>query len=127
MNNDDIIAYKDLFIQTANDYVHQLHDALHQLAVNPTDQKAIESIHIAAHSLKSQNLAMGFESNGKLFLGIEMLFDNIKNMHKTVSSELQQALSQWIDAYTSSLEEINNTNKEKDLSALQSEVTKFSS
>lgn len=126
MNNNDLSAYKDLFVQTAKDYVRQMQEARDKLSSDPADPQAIEHIHIAAHSLKSQSLAMGFESNGKFFLGIEMLFDNIKNMHKPVSPELHQALGQWIEAYQSSLDEIEKSGKEKDLTPLQGEVTKYS-
>lgn len=121
----DLTAYKDLFLQTAQDYATQIRNAVKELSANPADHSAVESIHIAAHSLKSQNLAMGYATNGNMFLVIEKTFARLLDEKKPVSNELQHALIECINKYESSLEQINNQNKETDLSYLTERMKKY--
>ncbi len=125
MNNSDVAAYKDLFVQTAQDYIRQLNEALQHLAVNSSNQQAVADIHLAAHSLKSQNLAMGFETNGRFFLAVEQLFAGLKEEKGAVSRELQHDLSEWITTFKLSIEQFKKTGTEMDLSPIQEQVAKY--
>lgn len=123
--NNDFSEYKNLFLQTAQDYIGQIETALQTLKQNSSDSQAIETIHIAAHSLKSQNLAMGFTSSGNVFLKIEKLFEQLENEKTSIPENLQRDLQLWIQALQGSLESIKQSGKEKNLSNLETEIAKY--
>lgn len=65
MVSSDLAAYKPLFIQTSWDYLRKLESCLLLLREDATNHEALEIMHIASHSLKSQCLVMGYTELGE--------------------------------------------------------------
>ena len=62
----DLSFFKDLYIQTANEYLANLQNGIRQLPSNPKNNELINQIYIDVHSLKSQSIAMGYKNTGVL-------------------------------------------------------------
>lgn len=120
--NSDLAQYKDLFLQTAQEYTLALENALQKLHENPTDKQAIDAIHLSAHSLKSQNNALGFTTTAQVFMGIEHMFKNIQETPSPVPSDLLDLIKSAVDEFRQSLEKIKNENVEDDLSHILEKI-----
>ena len=71
----DLSSYKTLYIQTAKEYVNKISVSLDKLSSNVLDKDALNNLHIASHSLKSQSQVMGFIDIANICLGIEKRSD----------------------------------------------------
>lgn len=56
----NLADYKNLYLQTAREYIDKMSVSLNQLSNNVSNKEALNSLHIASHSLKSQSQVMGF-------------------------------------------------------------------
>lgn len=69
----DLSNYKALYFQTAKEYVNSLLAGCDKLINNLQDKDAINQIHIASHSLKSQSQVMGYGDIANICLNIEKI------------------------------------------------------
>lgn len=107
--------FKPLYIKTSIEYLNNLNENLQKLSVKPDNQDVINQIYIDTHSLKSQSMAMGFNSTGMLAGIIEHIFKNIKDGTMNVSGKLIKLLITSQEVLKSSINKIQNGNQELDL------------
>lgn len=60
MGDVNLSDYKNLYLQTAKEYLEKMSVNLDQLSKDILDKEALNNLHIASHSLKSQSQVMGF-------------------------------------------------------------------
>ena len=111
----DYTKFKDLYLQTAQEYVDQLTQGIHSLSENISDLQKIPSLHIAAHSLKGQSLAIGFPMVGRLSYILEKVFYGVKGNTFTLSPDLVQLMQESVSKIEESLHSIAENDKEVDL------------
>ena len=75
--------YKDLYMQTAKEYVSSLSENTSLLAQNPQDLDATKAIHMGSHSLKSQSQVMGYNDIASICLNIEKTSDAVLKGNST--------------------------------------------
>ena len=76
MGQVDLSDYKTLYIQTAREYIGKISASLDQLSNDVLDKEALNSLHIASHSLRSQSQVMGFADIANICLSIERMADD---------------------------------------------------
>ena len=85
----DLGSYKSIYLQTAKEYIDKMSVSLEKLENNALDKEALNNLHIASHSLKSQSQVMGFIDIANICLGIEKRSDealkgNNQLIHKDI-------------------------------------------
>lgn len=99
----DLANYKSLYLQTAKEYVDSLLVSCSKLVSDLQDKEALNNLHIASHSLKSQSQVMGYNDVAQLsksleeisndaILGNSPLTDNIMVNIKESINELEEML-----------------------------------
>lgn len=73
----DLGSYKIIYFQTAKEYVNNMFESIKKLTQNPKDKNAINNLHIASHSLKSQSQVMGFTEVADASFSIEKTSNDI--------------------------------------------------
>ena len=91
----DLGSYKSIYLQTAKEYIDKMSVSLEKLENNALDKEALNNLHIASHSLKSQSQVMGFIDIANICLGIEKRSDealkgNSQLIHRDIS-DIKQA------------------------------------
>lgn len=76
MGQTDLSDYKTLYLQTAKEYVGKMLISLGQLSNDVSNREALNNLHIASHSLKSQSQVMGFNDIASICLNIEKMSDD---------------------------------------------------
>lgn len=76
MATTDLSDYKNLYLQTAKEYVEKMSVGLDQLSSDISNKQALNNIHISSHSLKSQSQVMGFTDIVNICLNIEKMSDD---------------------------------------------------
>lgn len=108
MSQIDLASYKGVYFKTAKEYVGKISKSLSVLSKSPEDEKALSTLHISSHSLKSQSQVMGYNDIAKLSKSLEEISDNalktknpltkdsINNVNK-LFKELEKILKQVQD------------------------------
>ncbi len=125
MNSDEIAQYKDLFVTTAKKYLETLNTQLLVLEKEPDNKDAVTEIFRAAHSLKGQSAAMGFNETGYLCHVVEDVFYEIKENGKKVDAALADLLFASLDALTASIQKIESEGTEQGNKELVEELKKI--
>ena len=86
MNQEDITQYKSLYLQTSWGYLNMLRKNVAFLLKGTQAENALDSAHLAAHSLKSQSILMGYNQIGKISEEMEKIFNETKE-NKTMLKE----------------------------------------
>lgn len=86
MNQEDITQYKSLYLQTSWGYLNMLRKNVAFLLKGTQVENALDSAHLAAHSLKSQSILMGYNQIGKISEEMEKIFNETKE-NKTMLKE----------------------------------------
>lgn len=73
MGDINLSDYKNLYLQTAKEYMDKISVSLSQLSKDVLNKEAIKNLHIASHSLKSQSQVMGYGDIADLCMGIEKI------------------------------------------------------
>lgn len=71
MAQTNLSDYKNLYLQTAKEYMNKMSVSLNQLSKDVLNKEALNNLHIASHSLKSQSQVMGFANIANICLDIE--------------------------------------------------------
>ena len=66
MTTVNLADYKDIYMQTAREYLESLSKSCEKLLDNPIDKDALNQLHISSHSLRSQSQVMGYANIGNL-------------------------------------------------------------
>lgn len=105
MTQVNLSDYKNLYIQTAKEYINSLLLGCKKLVSDPYNKDAVNQMHIDSHSLRTQSQAMGFTDIANICLVIEKVSDdalkgivqlnnkNISEIKKSVE-ELNEILRQ---------------------------------
>ncbi len=124
MQQGDLSNYKRLYIQTARDYLAQLEQSLITLKSDPTNAEAIETAHIAAHSIASQSIVMGYNSTSTICHSIEAYLQLVKDGSKLLNSEVVAFISGFVQKIKISIDSIEVNNKESDLTLDSAQMNK---
>ncbi len=115
MSQDDIIKYKNLYLQAARNYLQNMQLNISFLLKEEQSEAAIKQVHIDAHSLKSQGQIMGYKNIAGVSEIIENLFNKTGNekinINKDILIQIQADLCRLQDSFT----EIEKNGKELDL------------
>jgi len=126
--NGDMSQYKELFVETAKGYLNTLNEELLRLEKS-TDHtvvvEAIDAIFRAAHSLKGQSAAMGYEQTGYLCHVIEDVFYEIKENRRTVDPDLADVLFQAFDSLSGSVARIESEGSESDVGGIADQLKRL--
>jgi two-component system, chemotaxis family, sensor kinase CheA len=115
---DDQQKYKSLYLQTARQYTVELQDNLLQLNTKNNNSEIKSTLHRAAHSLKGQSEMMGYTNISSLASLLEEIFLAVKENKIMLSEVLIKKLLETVEAMNSCLDEIEQKNKEIDLSSI---------
>lgn len=113
----ELTQYKPLFLQTALENIRILETNLIALTKNPTDQQAIDTLHICSHSLKGQSLMMRYEQIGNASYAMERLFYLVKHGQHTLTAADIQTLTAAVKEMKIALADIAAHDYEKNLAA----------
>lgn len=116
--NYDLTPYKNLYIETAKVYIHNVQEDLMQLQKNHNDKYAISDIYICAHSLKSQSTVMKYSQISIVSKHIERLFHSIKENTLSVNGSLLSVLDEAINDIEQDIQTIETNNSENDLTSV---------
>lgn len=97
MTNTDLSSYKSLYLQTAKEYIEKITASLGQLLSDVSNKEALNNLHIASHSLKSQSQVMGFTDIADLCLRIEKTSNDILNGIGIVDNTFKVLLKKSVD------------------------------
>ena len=84
----DLGSYKSIYLQTAKEYIDKMSVSLEKLENNALDKKALNNLHIASHSLKSQSQVMGFMDIANVCLTIEKISDDVLKENSKLDNEI---------------------------------------
>jgi two-component system, chemotaxis family, sensor kinase CheA len=118
----NMAQYKDLFIQTAREYLGTLNKELLLLEKTPGNSEAIEAIFRAMHSLKGQSAAMGYEQTGYLCHVIEDAFYKLKEQRRKLDSDLADLLFRALDSLSESVAHIEAADSELPVSTVAEQL-----
>lgn len=115
MNN-----YKELFIQESKEIIHHLNNNLLKLEKDPSDVECINAIFRDAHTLKGMAATMGFTNTKELCLGIEEIFEDIRNGDSKIHTEIASILFECFDLLQDLISKDDSCKIESVLSSLKS-------
>ncbi len=124
MDPNDFKDYKDTFILSAQKNLQSLKDALGKLQSTPSDKNSINTAYIAAHSLKGECYAMGFINTSSACEKIEKLFLGLKDTNSSASQALLQTVQKALSEIQASIQSIQVSDKENDLTSVVDELSK---
>src|SRR3989344_5723891 len=75
----DTFAFKYVYAETAANYIRDMKNGVDDLMKGNRDSVIIDRIYLAAHSLASEHMIMGFVQTGSLCKMIEHVFYKIKS------------------------------------------------
>lgn len=102
----DLGSYKIIYLKTAKEYINSLLAGCDKLVSDSQDKEAINQIHIASHSLKSQSQVMGFVDIAALCASIEKISNDILNGVRKTDKKFMYLLKNSIDKINSKLVQI---------------------
>jgi chemotaxis protein histidine kinase CheA len=109
MDSTDLSDYKNIYLQTAKEYINSLSSACSKLSVNSSDNEAVNAIHISSHSLRSQSQVMGFSAIADLSGNIEKASDDILNKANLVDDKFMNLLKNSVDGLNAEMSKIEKT------------------
>jgi chemotaxis protein histidine kinase CheA len=97
MKQTDLTGYKNIYLQTAKEYLNNIKSGYLKLSANSQDKEAISAIHVSSHSLGGQSQIMGFTDIAKLSADIEKASANILDKVNSIDNEFMSLLKKSID------------------------------
>ena len=89
--------YKNIYLQTANEYIGKMLISLDKLTKDVLDKEALNDLHISSHSLRSQSQVMEIMEIGKLAGSIEKKSKDILNGSGKIDSAFLFSLKESIN------------------------------
>ena len=121
----DLSSYKSLYLQTARENLAVVRNGLLMVRLNPDDRESLKKMHISAHSVKGQSLAMGYEKTAMYCRLIEYVFRDALEKKLALTPEIISCLKDSLTQVESSLDSIEKNGKEIDLLEQQKELGKM--
>ena len=121
----DLSAYKNLYLQTAREHIGVIRNGLLMIRLNPEDKASLEKVHISAHSIKGQSLAMGYEKTALYARLLEYIFRDALDKKLELTPEKIACLKDSVTHIEESLASIEKNNKEIDLLDKQNALSKM--
>ena len=125
LSADDILKYKNLYLQTARNYLQNMQLNISFLLKKEQAEAAVKQVHIDAHSLKSQSQMMGYNHVAKISEIIEKLFNKRENENAQVNKDVLIQIQADLSRLQDSLTEIEKQGKELDLTGVICKLEKF--
>lgn len=116
MNQEDIVKYKSLYLQTSWGYLNMLRKNVAFLLKGTQVETAVDASHLASHSLKSQSILMGYTQIGKFSGILEELFKATKDKAIVLNNETLEIMLTGLRKVQDSLSQIAENGDEVDLS-----------
>ena len=126
LTSDDQAKYKDLYLQTAREYIFALKENSALLLNEKETPEVVEILHRSAHSLNSQSKMMEYLQMASAASLLEQIFQAKIDQQSTLSPELKQTIAETAEQMEKSLDALSETGKENDLSALVSKLQSLS-
>lgn len=111
----DLSTYKNLYVETALEFVNLMKKNLHILSQNPQAKQNIFELFRAAHSLKSQSYALQYMSTALYCKVLEDYFHEINDGKRVYKLSLNEVILDSIKKIEHSIGQINLTNTELNL------------
>lgn len=124
MNEGDITKYKSLYLQTSWGYLNMLRKNVAFLLKGVKAEHAVDSAHLAAHSLKSQSILMGYMQIGKLSERIEKILQASKENTLILDKLVLQIMLDGLAKVQLSLTNIADNGDEVDMGTEIDELDK---
>lgn len=118
MTQVNLADYKNIYLQTAREYINNMSSSFAKLAGNLQDEDAINALHISSHSLRSQSQVMGFVNMANLCDVIEKTAKAALERRNKINKNLIAVFKEAVDALNLCLSQIGKENKEKDLGSI---------
>jgi chemotaxis protein histidine kinase CheA len=116
LSQEDQSKYKALYLQTAREYVKELHDNANALIVTPDSVDDLASLHRAAHSLNSQSNMMEYKQMASVASVLETLFKQTQDNKTALTKEVLQSILDTVEHMSQNLDAIDKDSQETDLS-----------
>ena len=95
-----------VFVEESRESIDAINDGLLTLESDPDDGEAMDAVFRAAHTVKGNAAAMGFEEASSLAHALEDLLDEVREGDVEVTAELVDLLFEGVDSLESLLAEI---------------------
>lgn len=125
MSVNDTFSFKYVYAETAANYIRDMKNGVDDLMKGNRDSVIIDRIYLAAHSLASEHMIMGFVQTGSLCKMIEHVFYKIKNNQLVFVNALGILLQYAVCAVEKSFTMIRESNKEEDVSSYTQKLEQF--
>lgn len=125
MDPDDVVKYKSLYLQTSWGYLNMLMKNGAFLTKGPQTDGIIDSSYLAAHSLKSQSILMGYNQIGKLSGVIEQILKAKKENTGELNNEMLDVILSGLKKVQESLRQIAENGSEVAMSEEIEKLEKF--
>lgn len=102
--------YKNLYMQTAKEYIGNMFESIKKLTDNPKDKDAINNLHIASHSLKSQSQVMGFTDIANICLNIEKMSDDALESITQLNNQIVANIKKSVEELKGILHSVQDDN-----------------
>ncbi|MBI4009487.1 Hpt domain-containing protein [Candidatus Roizmanbacteria bacterium] len=116
MTNVDISSYKNLFVESAREFIYLMKKNLQILNIDQQKKEAVYEMFRGAHSLKSQSYAMDYMKTAEFCTVLEDYFHEINDKKRLYSNNLNNVILDAISNIEQSVNQINQNNIELDLS-----------
>ena len=108
----DLGSYKNIYLKTAKEYVDKISISLDQLSSDVSNKDALNNLHIASHSLKSQSQVMGFTNIASLSESIEKTANEALGKGRQINSDLISVLKKSVEELSLFLSQIQKGDAE---------------
>ena len=104
----DLGSYKSIYLKTAKEYIDKMSVSLDQLLNDVSNKEALNNLHIASHSLKSQSQVMGYNGIANICLNIEKFSDDALKEEKPLTNEIIANIKSLIDRVRKILKQVQD-------------------
>ena len=108
----DLGSYKSIYLQTAKEYIDKMSVSLEKLENNALDKEALNNLHIASHSLKSQSQVMGFIDIANICLDIEKRSDDALKGNSRLNNEIIANINTLVEEVKEILKQVQNDSED---------------
>jgi two-component system chemotaxis sensor kinase CheA len=126
MSSDDFVQFKTLFLKTAREHLDSIRLAVDTLRKTPDNTETMNAVYIAAHSVKGESLALGYQTNASLAQLIEKVFHAGRDGEIKITPEILDAVSTAVEKLSSSIDSIEREDKEDSLNEARMQLEKIS-
>lgn len=120
--NDYQHQFKELYINTAREYIKKISSALQVLQTSLTDEQSIEELYISFHSLGTQSFVMGYERLGAFCRTLEQVFKEVKEKRRTVDVSFVFLVQSMMNRISLAIELVETSNLDTDFTNEQAQI-----